>query len=92
MAAPPTASIAWKIASTERGMSSSRPLQARMMLGWPKSCKLANAFLWEYSHKRLKLVQLLAWANLASLALGRVRRPLVQELIVPLRGVRCLRA
>ena len=29
------------------------------MLGWPKRCKLAHAFLWEYSCKRLKLAQLL---------------------------------
>ena len=29
------------------------------MLGWPKRCKLAHAFLWEYSYKRLKLAQLL---------------------------------
>ena len=32
---------------------------ARKVLGWPKICKLAHAFLWEYSHKRLKLAQLL---------------------------------
>ena len=29
------------------------------MLGWPKRCKLAHAFLWEYRCKRLKLAQLL---------------------------------
>ena len=29
------------------------------MLGWPKLRKLAQAFLWEYSYKRLKLAQLL---------------------------------
>ena len=23
------------------------------VLGWPKSCKLAHAFLWEHSYKRL---------------------------------------
>jgi hypothetical protein len=28
------------------------------VLGWPKRCKLARAFLWEYSDKRLKLAQL----------------------------------
>ena len=28
------------------------------MLGWPKRRKLAHTFLWEYSYKRLKLVQL----------------------------------
>jgi hypothetical protein len=34
--------------------------QARKVLGWPRRCKLAHAFLWEYSYKRLKLAQLLA--------------------------------
>ena len=29
------------------------------MLGWPKRPKLAYAFLWEYSYKRLELAQLL---------------------------------
>ena len=29
------------------------------MLGWPKRCKLARSFLWEYSDKRLQLAQLL---------------------------------
>jgi hypothetical protein len=33
--------------------------QARKLLGWPNICKLAYAFLWEYSYKRLKLAQLL---------------------------------
>ena len=32
---------------------------ARKVLGWPKRCKLAHAFLQEYSHKRLKLAQVL---------------------------------
>jgi hypothetical protein len=32
---------------------------ARKMLGWPKRCKLAHAFLWADSGKRLKLAQLL---------------------------------
>jgi hypothetical protein len=31
----------------------------RTVLGWPKRCKLAHAFLWGYSDKRLKLAQLL---------------------------------
>jgi hypothetical protein len=34
-------------------------LHARKVLGWPKRCKLAHAFLWEHSYKRLKLGQLL---------------------------------
>jgi hypothetical protein len=29
------------------------------VLGWPKRCKLAQALLWEDSHKKLKLAQLL---------------------------------
>ena len=33
--------------------------QARKLLSWPKRCKLAHAFLWEYSYKRLQLAQLL---------------------------------
>ena len=32
---------------------------ARKLLGWPKICKLAHAFLWEYNYQRLKLAQLL---------------------------------
>ena len=34
-------------------------LAARKLLGWPKRCKLAHAFLHEYSDKRLKLARLL---------------------------------
>ena len=33
--------------------------RARKVLGWPKRWKLAHAFPWEYSCKRLKLAQLL---------------------------------
>jgi hypothetical protein len=29
------------------------------VLGWPESCKVARAFLWEYSYKRLELAQCL---------------------------------
>ena len=32
---------------------------ARKVLGWPRRCKLAHEFLWEYSCKMLKLAQLL---------------------------------
>jgi hypothetical protein len=32
---------------------------ARKVLGWPKRCKLAHAFRWQYSCNRLKLAQLL---------------------------------
>jgi hypothetical protein len=33
--------------------------RAIKVLGWPKTCELAHAFLSEYSHKKLKLVKLL---------------------------------
>ena len=33
--------------------------KARKLLGWPERRKLAHAFLWECSYKRLKLAQLL---------------------------------
>ena len=36
-----------------------RPGEAKKVLGWPKRRKLAHAFLWGYSYKRLKLAQLL---------------------------------
>jgi hypothetical protein len=35
-----------------------RRLRARKLLGWPKRCKLAHAFRWEYSNEGLKLGQL----------------------------------
>ena len=34
-------------------------LAARKVLGWPKRCKLAHAFLWECSGNRLELARLL---------------------------------
>ena len=42
--------------------------QVRKVLGWPNKYKLARAFRWEYSDKRLQLAQLLG--NLASFSLG----------------------
>jgi hypothetical protein len=50
-----------RFSSHRRGWSPSWPstAAARTLLGWPKRCKLARAFLWEYSDKRLKLAQLL---------------------------------
>ena len=36
-----------------------RVLRREGVLGWPKRCKLAHAFRWEYSYERLKLAQLL---------------------------------
>ena len=35
------------------------PAEARKVLGRPKICKLAHAFLWEHSYTRQKLAQLL---------------------------------
>jgi hypothetical protein len=33
--------------------------EARTVSGWPKRSRLAHAFLWEYSYRRLKLAQFL---------------------------------
>jgi hypothetical protein len=46
-------------ASSARNTPASCGAPPRKVLGWPNRCKLAHAFLWEYSYKRLKLVQLL---------------------------------
>jgi hypothetical protein len=44
-----------RVVVTQRAVLS-HPLIARKMLGLPKRCKLAHAFLvWEFSYKRLKL-------------------------------------
>ena len=48
---------------------------ARKLLGWPKRCKLAHAFLWEHSYKRLKLAQLLGQLGVL-LAPATAHRPL----------------
>jgi hypothetical protein len=63
------------------------------VLGWPKRCKLAHAFLWEYSYKRLKLAQRLGQlgafltrgasaspVHLEGLALGLQRRDPLHQL------------
>ena len=46
-------------------------LLARVVLGWPKICKLAHALLWQHSicYKRLKLAQLLDQLDSFSLLL-----------------------
>jgi hypothetical protein len=64
--------------------------QVKEVLGWPKICKLAHAFLWEHSHKLLKLGQLLGQLarNLVSFAIKRRMAPQVR--LVP--GARALRA
>ena len=41
------------------GVLSAQNAGARKVLGWPKRCKLARAFLWEHRYRRLKLAQLL---------------------------------
>ena len=43
----------------ERPLLADRALVARNVLGWPKRCKLAHGFMWEYRYERLKLAQLL---------------------------------
>ena len=40
-----------------RAASFGRAPRAREVLGWPRRCKLARPFMWEYSYKRLKLAQ-----------------------------------
>ena len=42
-----------------RAEKTSPACSATKVLGRPKRCQLAHAFLWEYSYKRLKLAQLL---------------------------------
>ena len=61
-------------------------LRARKVLGWPKRCKLAHAFLWEHSYKRLKLQAQL----LGQLGPGRLSH-LVAEAVDDLRKDRDLR-
>ena len=53
-----------------------------MVLGWPERCKLAHAFLWEYSYKRLKLAQLLVQLGVfltKAMVAGHVGRGGAQE-------------
>ncbi len=43
-----------------RAMTMARAIWAAGKVpGWPKGCKLAHTFLWEYSDNRMKLAQLL---------------------------------
>jgi hypothetical protein len=51
----------------QRGAGLDHPAAARKVLGssrWPKRCKLAHAFLREYSYKGLKLAHLLGQLGL----------------------------
>ena len=41
------------------GLKGREGRNAGSVLGWPKRCELARAFLWEYNYKWLKLAQLL---------------------------------
>ena len=41
-----------------------RALAARKLLGWPRTCKLAHACLWECIDKRLHLAQLLGQSGI----------------------------
>jgi hypothetical protein len=58
----------------------------RMVLGWPKRCKLAHAFLWEYSYKKLKLDQLLG--QLGVFLTWRSRGPAAAASLSPPRSGR----
>jgi hypothetical protein len=52
------------------------------VLGWARRCKLAHAFLWEYSDKRLKLAQLLGQLSVfLTTAFGALIRSGGQEAI-----------
>ena len=43
-----------------RAMTMARAIWAAGKVpGWPKGCKLAHTFLWEYSDNRMKLARLL---------------------------------
>ena len=73
------ASLGCAARARRAGGRPSRPTAAREALGWPKRCKLARAFLWEYtySYERLKLAQLLGQlsgrlSHLRAARLGRV--------------------
>ena len=48
--------------------------RARKVLGWPKICKLAHAFLSEYSYNRLKLAQFLGQLGVV-LTQGKAQSP-----------------
>ena len=50
----PVASVATSSAKPSWSLAG---LRARKVLGWPKIRRLAHAFLWEHSDKRLKLAQ-----------------------------------
>ena len=57
-----------------RAGGGARSTAARKVLGWPKICELAHAFLWECSCKRLKLAQLLGQLGVV-FTCCRCRRP-----------------
>jgi hypothetical protein len=43
------------------------------VLGWPKTCELIHASLWEFSYNRLKLAQLLGQLGVfLALGFGRI--------------------
>ena len=47
------------VSASQRWLEDDRVAKARQASGRPKRCKLAHAFRWEYSYKKLKLAQLL---------------------------------
>jgi hypothetical protein len=59
-AGPRAAGIPARPAAYSAGSTSAdMPWPSEKGVSWPKICKLAHAFLWGYSYKRLKLAQLL---------------------------------
>ena len=58
-------------------------------LGWPRRCKLANAFVWEYSCKRLKLAQLVGQLGGFLTCAGRVAglAPPTADFVLVVAGV-----
>ena len=62
-------------ASCAKTKSRNPPLRARNVSGWPKRCKLAHAFLWEDSYRRLKLAQLLGQLSVFLTRPPRARAP-----------------
>jgi hypothetical protein len=62
------------------------------VLGSPKRCKLAHAFLWDHSHNRLKLAQVLGRRGVfltwdAARTEGCVRSSLAQRAPADARGL-----
>ena len=71
------------------GLHSRPSAAARNVLGWPRRCKLAHAFVWEYSCKRLKLAQLVGQLGGFLTCAGRVAglAPPTADFVLVVAGV-----